>query len=83
MEQVSIIDHTRGLCGKPDVSNNTPRHVVEANPAHCLCCESEMRVEDCTSEGMSQLGIYWLFCPTCPSKEQKREEQLDPASLLI
>jgi len=83
MEQASTVDHTKGLCGKPDVPNNTPRHVVEANPAHCLCCESEMQVEDCTSEGMNQLGMYWLVCPLCPLNERRQKEQLDPASLLI
>lgn len=66
MKQLSNIDHTRGLCGKPDVPSSTPRHIVEVTPAHCLCCKSEMCVEDCTSEGMNQLGMYSLVCPMCP-----------------
>jgi hypothetical protein len=59
-------DHTRGLCGKPDVGNELPREVAVANPPHCLCCGSEMSVEDCTSAGMNQLGMYWVICPICP-----------------
>ena len=34
MERASTFDHTRGLCGKPYISKNTHRHIVEANPAH-------------------------------------------------
>ena len=66
METNTEINHTRGLCGKPDVPDNTPRHVVEANPAHCICCGSEMHIEECASLGMQQGGMYWLFCPKCP-----------------
>ncbi len=61
------IDHSRGLCGKPDVPNDTPREVVEENPAHCLCCGSEMQVEETSSAGMQQGGMYWLVCPICPA----------------
>lgn len=60
-------DHSRGLCGKPDVPEDTPQHVVEEKPAHCLCCGAEMEIGDCSSSGMQGLGMYWLFCPTCPS----------------
>jgi hypothetical protein len=66
----TITDHNRGLCGKPNVPNNTPRSSVEESPAHCLCCGSQMRISECTSEGMQQLGMYWLFCSTCP-KDKK------------
>lgn len=63
----SEIDHGRGLCGKPDIpEDDTPRKVVEAQPAHCLCCGSEMSIRECSSLGMQELGMYWLFCPTCP-----------------
>lgn len=74
MKPVTVCDHTRGLCGKPNVPNNTSREEVEKNPAHCLCCESEMRVEDTTSSGMGQLGMYWLICPICPAQEKQKEE---------
>jgi hypothetical protein len=60
------INHMRGLCGQPDIPDNTPRKTVEAQPAYCLCCGSEMYIEDCTSEGMQRLSMYWLFCPECP-----------------
>ncbi len=82
MDQATTVDHTRELCGKPDVPSDTPRHVVEAKSVHCLCCGSEMQVEDCTSEGMNQLGMYWLFCPTCPFQEREQEGQINPASIL-
>lgn len=60
-------DHTRDLCGKPDVPDGTPRHVVEVKPAHCLCCGSKMSIHECISISMQQLGMYVLSCPTCPS----------------
>lgn len=70
MSSAMVCDHTRGLCGKPNVPiDNTPREEVEQNAAHCLCCGSEMRVEDCTSSGMNQAGMYWLICPTCPPQQ--------------
>ena len=57
-------DHSRGLCGKPDIPINTPREVVEQNPAHCRCCGSEMRIVE-MSVGFRLLGMYELVCPTC------------------
>ncbi|MEK7578235.1 MAG: hypothetical protein AAB789_01205 [Patescibacteria group bacterium] len=65
MSAEQAIDHTRGLCGAPDVPNNTPRSVVEKNPAHCRCCGSEMYIEECKSLGMQQLDMYVLICPNC------------------
>ena len=65
-------DHSRGLCGQPDIPDNSPRSVravVEANPAHCLCCGSEMSISECTGLDMQLLGMYWLFCPTCPPRK--------------
>jgi hypothetical protein len=59
-------DHTRGLCGKPDVPNNTPREKLEQKPAQCLCCGSQMQIRDMGSEAMSQLGMYLLVCMVCP-----------------
>jgi len=69
MRAEQAIDHTRGLCGTPDVPNNTSREAVEKNPAHCRCCGSEMVIRECSSMGMQQLSMYWLLCPTCPSKK--------------
>ena len=69
-----VIDHTRGLCGKADVPDNTLRVDAENNLPHCLCCGSEMRLEDCTSASMDQLGMYWLICPTCPAQSSKEKE---------
>ena len=84
MDQTTAIDHSRGLCGKPDVSiNGTPREAMEVSPAHCLCCGSKMLVEDCTSEGMNQLGMYWLICPICPAWENKQAEQPNSADILV
>jgi hypothetical protein len=71
MSNLVACDHTRGLCGKPDVPNDTPREVAELNPAHCLCCGSDMLVKDTTSLAMNELGMYWLICPVCPSLEKK------------
>ena len=65
------IDHSRGLCGMPDVPNNTSLEQVLANPAHCQCCGSEMKVIDCNSIGMQQLGMYWLICSNCPQNPSK------------
>ena len=61
------IDHSRGLCGKPDVPKNTSREFIESTPAHCQCCGSIMKIEECTSLGMQQAGMFWLICPVCPS----------------
>ncbi len=69
MPQEVVCDHTRGLCGKPDVPDNTSRAEVERRPAHCLCCGSEMQVKNTTSSGMNQLGMFWLICPSCPLQE--------------
>lgn len=66
MNDPNLIDHTRGLCGKPDVPENTPREQLEQHPAHCLCCTSEMQIEETSSVGMQQLGMFWLVCPVCP-----------------
>lgn len=60
------IDHTRGLCGKPDVPNNTPQEAVEKNGAKCLCCGSKMEIRELGSLSMEQLGIYQLVCLLCP-----------------
>ena len=80
--EVAEIDHTRGLCGQPDVPNDTPRRQLKSKPAHCRCCGSEMQVEDCTSAGMDQLGMYWLICPTCPPpKKQEGESSNEPVYL--
>jgi hypothetical protein len=62
----SKIDHTRGLCGKPDVPEDLPRDELDRNPAYCLCCGSEMQIEETSSLGMQELGMYWLVCPICP-----------------
>jgi hypothetical protein len=69
------IDHSRGLCGQPDVGDTIAREEVEKNPAHCRCCGSEMQIKECGSSGMQQLGMFWLICPTCPPPKpaQKRE----------
>ena len=69
IEEYLGVDHSRGLCGKPDVPNDTAIEVVKANPAHCLCCGSEMYIQEPSSIGMQQLGIYAVYCPTCPSKK--------------
>jgi len=67
---VKKYDHSRGLCGKPDVQKNTPRDEVEKNSARCLCCGSKMEIHDPTSVTMQQLGSYALVCPKCPKKAE-------------
>lgn len=64
--ETAKVDHTRGLCGKPDVNKNTPIEKLDGNPAHCKCCGSEMEIRDMNSLGMQQLGMYLLVCKTCP-----------------
>lgn len=59
-------DHTRGLCQLPDVDADTPRFLARGR-ARCKCCGSIMRDEDCDSDSMDRLGMYWLACPTCPA----------------
>ena len=62
------IDHARGLCGEPDIPNNTPREDIESGRVipKCQCCGATMQIRDCTSIGMQQLGMYALICPECP-----------------
>lgn len=60
------IDHSRGLCQRPDIPADTPR-VVAMGRAKCMCCGTVMIDEDCDSVAMNMLGMYWLRCPTCPS----------------
>jgi len=71
MASNTVTDHTRGLCGKPDVPNDTPRHVVEENPAHCLCCGHEMQIEEMDSIGMQQGGMYLLVCNFCTEDKRR------------
>ena len=55
-------DHTRGLCGKPDMSKygkakddfTIAREVVEADPPLCRCCGHTMRVVE-MSASLDQL----------------------------
>lgn len=62
------IDHSRGLCG--NVANtNITRGECEQNPPHCLCCDSPMMIEECSSMGMQQLGMFRVVCPNCPIAE--------------
>jgi len=63
------IDHTRGLCGKPDIPDGTPLEEARKNPPHCLCCGSTMKV---IADGgsLEQLGVYVVLCPTCPKEEK-------------
>lgn len=65
-----IVGHNRGLCGKPDIPLDTRKEDVEKNPAHCLCCGSEMEIHDPVSVTMQQLGVYALVCPKCPKKAE-------------
>ncbi len=64
------IDHSRGLCGKPDVPANTPLEEAKEARPHCLCCGAEMQIV--TDGGsLEQLGVYALVCPDCPPEEKK------------
>jgi|GEM_PF-270569 len=65
-----IVGHSRGLCGVPDVSLNIPKEDVLKNPAHCLCCGSEMEICEPESVTLRRLGSYALTCPTCPPPER-------------
>ncbi|KKU93947.1 MAG: hypothetical protein UY26_C0003G0097 [Candidatus Jorgensenbacteria bacterium GW2011_GWA1_48_13] len=66
MPPFTLVDHSRELCGKPDIPEETPREVVERKPAHCLCCGSEMSLEDPPTEGQIIRGEYRFVCPVCP-----------------
>jgi hypothetical protein len=67
-----VVDHSRGLCGKSDRGNTLPCEEAEANPPNCLCCGSPMKVVDCDSSGMNELGMYWLICPLCSNHHSKK-----------
>ncbi len=60
-----LFNHSRGLCGKPDIPNNTSFEIARANPPHCQCCGATMRVIDSLSLSFQQLGMYEVVCPTC------------------
>ena len=76
---VTDVDHTRGLCGEPNLTSyglsdediakrNLPREIAEKNPPTCLCCGAVMNVRDCSSDDMNRLGVYLLTCSSCPFK---------------
>lgn len=71
MKKVGKIDHSRGLCGKPDVSGMALQKEVEKNPAHCLCCGTQMKIVPPVSTSLEQLGTYALICPFCPKHEDQ------------
>lgn len=66
-EPKRCVDHSLGLCSNPDVPNDTPREDLEQNPAHCICCGSDMQIVEMDSLGMQQAGMYRLICTTCPA----------------
>lgn len=60
------IDHSRGLCGKPNVEKGIlSRKEAETNPPRCLCCGSEMEIVEMASSELQQLGLYKLICLEC------------------
>ncbi len=60
------VDHSRGLCHKPDTGTSLPREVADISPPNCLCCGFTMKVEDLDSLDMERLGMYRVICPICP-----------------
>ena len=60
-------NHTRGLCGTPDLPPNTPLEIAIQSPPHCMCCGNKMRVVPAESVSMQQLGIYRVVCDFCSS----------------
>lgn len=50
-------------CGVPREGLDVPRSVAEAGGLHCSGCGAVMEVEECTSLGMQQLGMYVAVCP--------------------
>jgi len=70
-------DHSRGLCGKPELSGyglteeevnklSLPLEVARVNPPQCRCCGKPMRVvETALSSSLQELGMYELVCDTC------------------
>lgn len=57
------VDHSRGLCGKPDCgTENIPLEYAQMNPPKCLCCGSTMRVTNSLSLGFQRLGAYEVTC---------------------
>ncbi len=63
------IDHSRGLCHKPDTGTSLPLEKALANPPKCRCCGNPMRVvEDSLSTSFQQLGMYEVVCDFCTSQ---------------
>lgn len=59
-EKKTEVDHSRGLCGKPDHEG--------VGRKRCRCCGSVMQESEPSSSGMAELGMYWVHCPTCPPR---------------
>jgi len=53
-------------CGKP----------VDNLDHRCKCCRKPMRRVECTSLGMQQLGMFWLYCDTCPPRKENDDDKL-------
>lgn len=63
------IDHTKGLCGKPNIDINTPLEEAKKIDIRCLCCDTKMQI---VADGgsLEQLGVYVVICPFCPSEDK-------------
>jgi len=66
MSTETLVDHARGLCGKPDIQT-MDLAVAIVTPPHCLCCGAAMLVHDDLSLSLQQLGMFTVTCPDCPA----------------
>lgn len=53
-------------CGIPKEGLDVPRYIAEQGGCHCKCCGSVMKVEEVSSIGMQQLGMFRVYCEGCP-----------------
>ena len=60
----SEINHSRGLCGKPD-NNQMTFEKAFSNPPKCLCCGHPMRPTDSLSSSFQRLGMFEVWCDFC------------------
>ena len=69
MNHEVVIDHSLGLCGKPDQTNMTWEE-AQQSPPKCCCCKQPMHPVECVSFGMQELGMFHVLCMHCPNKPE-------------
>ncbi len=64
------VDHSRGLCGKPDVDNESLKDLWDIAlcvPIHCKCCGSIMTGPSAPDD--LNPDNFYLICRFCPKQE--------------